>query len=406
MLGTVLQGHFASAQMSSEQEAAMHQAYQNTRRYQLTPSSYPLTYYNDVISNVFMKFVNTYSESGYRADLESTIKKWEAERDEVAKGKTKLNNQWHEGEAAKTMLATVSINQLLAEGERLLQQGKYDLAISQFQKALQQKPITQETVAMIEAKCESVFSKWIASVPTSPANVENEIQSRKQAIERLQNQINQNEQEAAKMQAEIEIIKSARFVDLPLHVRRCRVCRATNKHWIAANGHDFGPILPPPPQLGLTGLRHSIETAQKEIAKHNAAIADLQSGKNPNAIILENIQNLRAQLVKEIDNVKVNVLGLSLKAQTTTVEVASVATKTEAAMEAPPTQNVQQVATSSAEPTKPAEPESVTTQVRGPTQETQKSQETRQPTEQSWWNKYWYLILIGLIIAYLFIRKL
>jgi len=402
VVGTLCLGYSAVAQLTPEQETAMHQAFQNTRRYQLGVSSYALTDYNQVISNVFVKFLSAYPETGYRAQIESDIKKWEAERDEVAKGNIKYNNQWHQGDAAKTVLATAQINQLITDGDRQVQAGKYDLAISQFQKALQQRPITQETLNLIETKCEYAFTKWTASVAQSDPDAE--IAAHNQRIARLRQQIEESNQQIAEIEKGLALVASAKWVDRKDSPRSfpCRVCGAHQGHWVA-NGHCVEITLKDAKSMSakakVAGFRNTVAKAQDEITKEEAAIAALQSGGNQKVSLQDKIQNLRSQLATEIANVK-NLLGIPSKAQTASVDVASVTTKTEAAPQAATTQIVQQVATASPESVQPAEAQSATTPARP------SAQETQQTAKQSWWNEYWYLVLIGLVVVYFFVRRL
>jgi hypothetical protein len=407
-LGIGFRGLANSSKPNPDPEAAMLQAFQNTRRYQLTTSSYSLSSYNDVISNVFVKFLSTYPDSPFRPDLESTLKAWVSERDEVAKGSIKHNNQWYQGDAAKTMLATIQTSQLITEGDRQLQAGKYDLAIGQFQKALQQRPITQETIGLIETKCEYAFSKWTASVSSMPSDPAAEIAAHNQRITQLRQQIEESNQQIAEKENKLSQRASAKWItrkESPSSFP-CRVCGAHQGHWVVggrclgSEGMIVGDAKSITYKQDLLVLRNNVTKAQNEIAKEEAAIAALQSGGNQKISPLENIQNLHTQLAKEIDDVRVNVLGLPSKTQTSKVEVASVTTNFEVTSQIMVTQSVQQVAAVAPESTQPTESQSATNQVRASVQEAQ------QPAKQSWWNKYWYLVLIGLIVVYFFVRRL
>ena len=82
---------------SPEQVAAwqMNRAYQDLQRYRLNPStSYPLTYYDQVIAGAFRPFLARYPNSPWEKDLLDRVAQWETERQQVASGNVKVRGQW------------------------------------------------------------------------------------------------------------------------------------------------------------------------------------------------------------------------------------------------------------------------------------------------------------------------
>jgi len=397
------------------------EAFRNNRPYQLATYSYSLDYCNNVISNVFLKFLKTYPQSPLCADVENTLKKWESERDEVAKGSIKYNNQWYQGDEAKTMLATIQVTQLITEGDRQLQAGKYDLAINQFQKALQQRPLTQETLGLIETKCESAFAKWTASVPSAPSNPKMAIQAQRKTIEQLQEQIQQSNDQIAQVEKDIALIASAVFIPFCRHhhthtrscgyYHRCPVCRCIQGHWISG-GRDFGNTLPTAQSLAtkhnLMGLRQSISKARAEIAKAEAAIADLQSGGTPAVSLLENIQKLQLQLKTEIADVRASLFGQPAKMEvaysvaSTGVTQQGVATSSDS-LHSPPSYSTNVQVTETVAVSETAQV-SQAAEVSAAAQSSQTVPPPSPPSKQPWWKEYWYLVLIGILGAIYILR--
>ena len=370
---------------ATDPETAMQEAFQNSRRYQLTTYSYPIVYYDNVISNVFVKFLSAYPQSLYCPDMQNTLKSWTAERNEVAAGSIKQNNQWCRGDEAKKMVATIQVTQLVSEGDRQLYSKRYESAINLYRKALQQRPLTENTIGMVQTKCSHAFSEWTTAASTAPDNSKADIQARAQRIQQLQSQIQTCNTQIDSIQNELALIASAQWISVS--GSRCSACGCTQKHWIAP-GRDFGAVLPDARSLaaraGLTQLQGRVATAEKEITRLNTEASVAQSGTNPTARVLASIQNLQAQLATDVTKARSGLPSPDLpQAAETTVLVVSVTTQ-EAA---------------SAQQTADAET-SHRTRIVNPAA-------TPQPGERvPWWKEHWILLCgICLVVLYLASRR-
>jgi hypothetical protein len=79
--------------LTPEQRAvrAMEFAYQRTLRYSLDPSrSYSLRYYDDVISNVFQRYLADYPRSPHTLQITARMQEWETARDLALAAQEKL----------------------------------------------------------------------------------------------------------------------------------------------------------------------------------------------------------------------------------------------------------------------------------------------------------------------------
>ena len=193
----------------------------------LTANSYSLDYYNNVISNVFLTFLKTYPQSPLCADVESTLKKWGAERDEVAKGSIKHSNRWYHGEEAKQMLAQLQTAQLIAEGDRQLQAGKYAVSAGCYKKVLDIKPLQIQTIDLVESKIQDLFSKW-------KSLNSDELGSKQDTLHQLQARVERNTKAIQQVERELALIKAAKF---------------TGSRWVVYGPkgqviRDFGSVLP------------------------------------------------------------------------------------------------------------------------------------------------------------------
>jgi len=90
----------------------MQEAYDTLKVYDLNPTnSYPLSYYDKVIKGLFQKFLDTYPESPYEADVAERIMRWKKERNIVATGKEKYGGLWRTSNIAKEQRGETIIDQ-------------------------------------------------------------------------------------------------------------------------------------------------------------------------------------------------------------------------------------------------------------------------------------------------------
>ena len=353
---------------------AMHEAFQNSCRYQLTTYNYSLAYYDNVISNVFGKFLTTYPQSAYCPEIQNTLKTWNAERDEVAKGSIKYNNKWYQGEEAKAMYNSIQVAQLIGEGDRQLQYQRYESAIGQYQRALQQRPLGTENLSALETKINAAFSAWNASAASMASTPNPDIQSKQRSITLLQQSIAQKSQEAARIEAWNNEIAGAHF----------HKTSNTTGYWVTPSGKNMGSTLPAQNLLGVNALKQQIASLQQQIAKENAAITASQSSNNaaPNAALLANIQNVRTQLDAEIAKAR---SSLTQEGETVML-VSSVTTQQMASA------NTQQ----STLPQQTTEPEaSQKTPVVTP-------DDSLHGERVSWWKQHWLFLSISALIILLY----
>ena len=397
----VLRSDIKEIRRGTDSETTILEAVQNYRRYQLAPNSYPLAYYDSVISGVFMKFLNTYPQSMYRFEVQNALKAWNTEREEVARGSIKRSNQWYRGDEAKMMAATIQMTQLIDAGDSELQLGKYESAISQYRRVLQQRPLTEKHLSLIETKCANAFTKWTASVITGSSNPETEIQSRRQTIEQLQRESENWKQQIANIEKERAFITAAHWE----RTGYCSTCGCRNGHWISGE-RDFGSTLPDAKSLttkqGLTRLQDAVSRIEREIARCNTVISTVQSSADLNATALATLQNSQTQLATEIANVKTDLLNQPAKVEAASVATNEMVAQQDVTSKADVITNVviaQQEVTPKAEVVQPAEPRLLTDQVHKSTQENSLS------PKQSWWKEYWYLLAIGIMGSVFILRR-
>ena len=174
--------------LSEEQRAQreMVQAYQNTTKYKLDPSaSYPLSYYDKVIGEVFSAFLTKYPGSPYGDEITKQTSRWQAERDQVASGKVKYRSQWLAAADAASLSQKDRAAQSLQQARNLIAQGQFKLALDRLA-AMSAVEAPRELIAERRQLQSEAHRLWVASLESQHQQLETEIQTTKEVIARSQ----------------------------------------------------------------------------------------------------------------------------------------------------------------------------------------------------------------------------
>jgi hypothetical protein len=121
--------------------AAMKEAYEATKRYQLNPeNSFAKDYYEQVLNGSFRKFLADYPDSPFAAEVRERIASWEAERDTVAAGRIKFRGQWLDAGQANDLREQERAQQVIAQAQAFAAQGRFQEAIQLLQPLRTAKP--------------------------------------------------------------------------------------------------------------------------------------------------------------------------------------------------------------------------------------------------------------------------
>ena len=108
-----------------EQKAAkqLQRDYVTLQKYQLNPTnSFPQTYYGQVITNAFLKFLTDHPASTYQADIDGRIAQWQAELSQVSTGMVKYQGKWITAADWTAQWQQQRAQQMLAQAQQLLAQ--------------------------------------------------------------------------------------------------------------------------------------------------------------------------------------------------------------------------------------------------------------------------------------------
>jgi hypothetical protein len=110
-----------------EQKAAWQakRDYENLQKYQLDPNvSYKTGYYDQIINDIFRKYLAQYPSSLYASNVTERITEWQAERAQVAAGKVQYHGQWLPAAEATRLAERDQASQSLLESRSLLSSRK------------------------------------------------------------------------------------------------------------------------------------------------------------------------------------------------------------------------------------------------------------------------------------------
>ncbi len=148
--------------------AAMQQAHEATKRYQLNPmNSFPKEYYDQVLSGSFRKFLTDFPNSTFSAEMQERIATWEAERDKVVAGQVKRSGQW----LAAEQVAAMESKQLLQQVNAALANRRYDIAVPLLDKLLASNTPSNLVTTAQEMRVKA-YQDWLQSLEQSLARLE------------------------------------------------------------------------------------------------------------------------------------------------------------------------------------------------------------------------------------------
>lgn len=172
--------------------------YEGIQKYQLNPSfSYPLDYYDQVVRDVFRKFLTNHPDSAYTTNVTARIAQWETERDVVAAGKMKFHGKWLPAAEGARLAERERGQQLLQQSRLLVSQGRLESAIQQLEKvrSLSAQP---DLVSQARTLLVSALQQTIASLDRQRQQLETDVASAQQWVNRAQQAVNTAEGAQAK----------------------------------------------------------------------------------------------------------------------------------------------------------------------------------------------------------------
>jgi hypothetical protein len=180
------------ARLTPEQRVAWQakRDYDRTEKYQLNSNvSYPLDYYDRVVRDVFHKFLANHPDSAYTSNVTTRIAQWETERDQVASGQMKFHGQWMPAAEGARLAEHERGVVLLQQSRSLISQGRLDTAIQQLEKVISLS--TQPDLAsQAKTLLASAFQQAITSLDHQRQQLETDVASAQQSVDRSQQAVN------------------------------------------------------------------------------------------------------------------------------------------------------------------------------------------------------------------------
>ena len=161
--------------------------YEDLQKYKLNPNtSYPVTYYDQVIQNAFRKFLTDHPNSPYTSNIIERAGQWIAERDQVIGGKAKYQGRW----MPAADVDHVRGEQMLQQGRAALAHGSFDLAIQQLRPILSMKELP-ELVTQARELLTSAYQQSYTPLAHQQESLQNEIPSAQQHADQAAQSLNQ-----------------------------------------------------------------------------------------------------------------------------------------------------------------------------------------------------------------------
>ena len=185
----------ADAQEKADQTLAekMERDIKQLRTRQLNPqSSSPVAYYDQVIANDFRKFLATYPNSPYAAEVNDQIKDWQTERDRVAAGSVKYAGDWMSKSNCEKYSRWDQALAFYRDGERLIAQSNWAAAVQKFDALLALNPgggieiATQRQLAVALPKWLAVLSHDLQVSSDKLTSVRTAFQQAQAAVQQAQ----------------------------------------------------------------------------------------------------------------------------------------------------------------------------------------------------------------------------
>ncbi|MGO9245113.1 MAG: hypothetical protein ACLP0A_07000 [Verrucomicrobiia bacterium] len=164
--------------------------YEALEKYRLNPnSSYGLNDYDEIIRNVFRKFLAQHPGSIYESNVTERITQWVTERNLVAAGKMKFHGQWLPAAEGVRLAEREQGQQLLQQSRWLISQGRFEAAIQQLQKVLSLSS-QPDFVVQSRTLLASAFQQAITSLDRQRQQLEADVSSAQQRVDRAQQAVN------------------------------------------------------------------------------------------------------------------------------------------------------------------------------------------------------------------------
>ncbi|HVM61500.1 MAG TPA: hypothetical protein VMV72_11610 [Verrucomicrobiae bacterium] len=173
---------------TAEQRAATQEKrdYDALGKYQLSSEeSYRLDYYDDVINNVFRRFLNRHPNSAYETNVTALITQWQAERNLVAAGSMRFHGRWLPAAEGLRLAKNERCEKSLQKGRWSISQGQFESAIQELLFVLTQSEQAAQ-VAQAKPLVAVAFQKEIDQLDHQKQQLEADVPSAQQRVDQAQ----------------------------------------------------------------------------------------------------------------------------------------------------------------------------------------------------------------------------
>lgn len=138
--------------------------YQRVMQYQLNPkTSYQTDYYDRVLKEVFQRYQEVFPESPHKKQIKELEAQWMAEREQVAAGKVKRDNQWMSEAEAEKQTENQKVLAILDTARSLVKSKEYRMAWLQLARALR-KTHDPDIITQMREIGQDAYFKYVESL--------------------------------------------------------------------------------------------------------------------------------------------------------------------------------------------------------------------------------------------------
>jgi hypothetical protein len=204
--------------------------------------------YEQLIQDRLRPFVNKYKDTKEATEVEGIIAKLQEEKSKVSNGQLKFEGKWLTAQQAKGEKFNIEAYKILASMRALIAQGKWSLALQEYDKLARGEPVMRATrfypVAITEAQ--SALESWGAILTKMAADHPVLKKTREEGLKKLEG-MEKTRTEAA-VRGEMEAWRAKATEEKSRKLR-----------WIEPNKYDMP----------------SIQAAQKEVTSERARLQDI-----------------------------------------------------------------------------------------------------------------------------------
>lgn len=194
-----------------EQKAAWQakRDYQSLQKYRLNPkNSYAVGDYDQIINDVFRRFLTEHPDSIYASNVTERIVEWKAERDLVAAGNVKFRRRWSPAAEVAPLIERERGQQLLQQAHALISQHRFEPAFQRLQLVVHMDG-QPELVAQAKPLLASVYQSAVNLLDQQQQQLEGDVSAAQQRVDQARQALSAAETSLAQVMSSEQSLRGS-----------------------------------------------------------------------------------------------------------------------------------------------------------------------------------------------------